>query len=174
MTKGWLIGGGVFLGALLIASVIVAMLDRDEPLPEGSPEAAVQSFLKAIEDENFEVAHSSLSDSLREDCPIEKFAGGNIRGDSKLRDNRITLERTKTVQDTVFVTVRVTQFHGSGPFGASESSFEHRFALRQEEGRWRFTEFPWPFFRCGPFEPVRVKPAAPPTPEPTPIPEPTS
>ena len=179
MSKAWLIGGGVFLGVLFVASVIVALLESEEPLPEGTPEAAVQSFLTATEDENLELAYSFLSKGLQEDCAVEKFVGGDVRAVDRLRDDRVTLESTATVKDTVFVTVRVTRFHGSGPFGASESSFEQRFALRQEgDGQWRFTEYPWPFFRCGPFSierPGSVPPRLDPTPirepRPTPVPE---
>ena len=104
------------------------------------------------------------------------FAGGNFPRRDRLRDDRVTLESTATVKETVFVTVRVTQFRGSGLFGASESSFEQRFALRQEDRQWRFTEYPWPFFRCGPFEPSEPEPSRPRPPEPTPTasPEPAS
>ena len=50
MTKLWLIGAGVLLGALLIAAVTVALLEQEDALPEGSPEAAVQSFLLSLEE----------------------------------------------------------------------------------------------------------------------------
>ena len=170
MTKGWLIGAGVFLGALLIAGVIAALLDREEAQLEGTPERTVQLFLEAVQDGDFELTHSFLSEGLREECAVEKFAGGNVPVVERLKNDRITLEGTATVKDTVFVTVRVTRFHGSGPFGASESSFEQRFALRQEGGQWHFTEYPWPFFRCGPFEPVKPAPVSSPTPTPSPIP----
>ena len=173
MSKGWLIGGAIFLGLLLIASVIVALLDKEETLPEGTPEATVQAFLKSVEDEDFELAYGFLSEELMQECTVERFAGGNAHARDRLKGDRITLEKTATVKDTVFVTVRVTRFHGSGPFGSSESSFDQRFALRQEEGQWRFTEYPWPFFRCGRFEPEPVRRVAP-TPEPTPTPSPAS
>jgi len=172
MSKAWLIGGGVFLGVLLVASVIVALLESEETLPEGTPEAAVQSFLTATEDENLELAYSFLSTDLQEDCAVEKFAAGDVRVTSGLRDARVTLEKRATVKDTVFVTVRVTHFRGSGPFDSQESAFEQRFALRRDGGgQWRFTEYPWPFSRCGPFSIERPGPV-PPRPDSTPIREP--
>ena len=154
MAKGWLIGAGIFLGAILIASIVVVILEKEEPLPVGTPEAAVQLFLKGVEDESFELAYGFLSSDLMVDCAVDEFFGttGGLR--DRLIDDRITLEGVKTVKDTAFVTVRFTRFHGTGPFGASESSYEQRFSLRQEDGEWRFTEYPWPFFRCGPFKPV--------------------
>ena len=170
MPKAWLIGGAVILVALLVVSVIVALLDREDTQPEGTPQRAVQLFLEAVQQEEFELAYSFLSEELKEECTVEKFVGGNFPKRDRLRDDRVTLESTATVKETVFVTVRVTQFRGSGPFGASESSFEQRFALRQEEGQWRFTEYPWPFFRCGPFEPVKPTREPSSTHTPTPVP----
>ena len=170
MSRNSLIGGGLFLAALLVASVVVALLEDEESFAEGSVEEAVQVYLKAVEDDDFETAYGSLSSKLKDECPIDEFAGGNIPTRSDLGDDRVTLEKTTTVKETVFVTVRVTRIRGSGPFGTSESSFEQRFSLRQEDGGWRFTEYPWPFFRCGPFKPE----PAPRPPTATPVPaEPT-
>ena len=172
MSRNWLIGGGLFLAALLVASVVVALLEDEESFAEGSVEETVQVYLRAVEDDDFETAHGLLSSELKDECPIDEFAGGNIPTRSDLGDDRVTLEKTTTVKETVFVTVRVTQLRGRGPFGTSESSFEQRFSLRQQEGDWRFTEYPWPFFRCGPFKP---EPAPrPPAPAASPLPvEPT-
>jgi len=172
MANRWLIGGAVFLGVLLVASIAVALLAGEEPPPEGTPEATVRHFLEALEDEDYELAHGFLSGELKEECTVEKFAGGNISMKDRLEDERVTLEGTSTVKDTVFVTVRVTRFRGGGPFGASESSYEQRFTLRREQGQWRFTEYPWPLFQCNPYEPL-PPPRAKPTPQP-PEPTPTS
>ena len=156
MAKGWLIGGAVLLGALLVASIVVALLEETELLPEGTASATVQRFLMAVEDEEFELAHGFLTEDLKAECPVDEFFGGTIRG---MRDNRITLVGTRTAGEAVFVTVRITEFHRGGePLGSSESSFEHRYSLRQQGDLWLFTEYPWPFFRCGPFKPQRAAP----------------
>ena len=168
MTKGWLIGGAVFLAVLLIASVVVAVLEREELLAEGTPEATVQSFLRAVQDEEFRLAHSFLSDDLKEDCAFDQFFSRTVSPRGPMGDDRITLERTKTEGDIAFVTVRVTQFHGRGLFETSESSHEQRLILREEDGQWRFTEYPWPFSQCGPYNPERRPP------EPVREPEPAS
>ena len=157
MTKAWLVGGIALLGALLVTSVIVALLEREEPLPEGTPEATVQRFLKAVEAEEFKLAHTLFGDDLKEHCRVETLFSGTPREESRLEDNRITLERTMIVDGIAVVTVRVTEFLGGGFFGSSESSFERRFTLRQEEGQWRFSEYPWPFSQCRSFEPVRPR-----------------
>ncbi len=177
MTKIWSIVAGGALVLLLAASVIVALLESEEPFEAGTPEAGVQDYLRAVEEDEFEEAYRVLSAELKQDCPIDVFAGGTVPTRINLRDDRVTLVKTTTVGDTMFVTVRVTQFHGDAPLSTSESSFEQRFSLRQEEGEWRFTEYPWPFRRCGPFKPEPARrpldparapelPAASPTPAP--------
>ena len=66
MPRAWLLGGAALLGVLLIGSVAVALLDEAEPLPEGTPEAAVQRYLKAAETEDYQLAYSLLSSTLQE------------------------------------------------------------------------------------------------------------
>ena len=170
MGKAWLVGGSVILAALLTAAIVVALLEREEPLDEGTPEAAVQSFLKAMQNDGPASAYDFFSAELRRDCSIEQFFGRGASPKDLLKNARITLEETATVDSATFVTVRIAQFYGNGPFGTSESSFRHRFTLRQEEGKWKFTEYPWPFYDCGPFRPElepRQKPALEPIQEPT-------
>ena len=153
MGKGWLIGGAVVLGALLVASIVVALMEDTELLPEGTASATVQRFFMAVEHEDFELAHAFLTEDLKAECPVDEFFGGTIRS---MRDNRITLVGTRTAAETVFVTVQITELHRAGPFGSSESSYEQRYSLRQEGRLWQFTEYPWPFFQCGPFKPQGV------------------
>ena len=125
-----------------------------------------------------ELAYGLLSEELRQECAIEKFAGAALPVVDRLEDDRVTLDSTRTVGDTVFVTVRVTRFHGSGPFGPSERSFRESFSLRRQEEEWRFSEYPWPFHGCGRLEPVRRPPEPAHTPAltatPTASPQPTS
>ena len=181
MARGWLIGVAALLGAVLVASIVVALLERELPLPEGTPEAAVQMFLSALEDDRHQVAYNLLSSDLKQACTAEEFATGSISAARRMKDDRVTLEGTTTVNDTVFVTIRVSRFRGGGPFVGSESAFEQRFALRKEEGKWRFSAQPWPYSYCPRAQPIPARPAPPvprPTlesavPTPTPSPEPT-
>ena len=76
MSNAWLIGGGAALAALLVASIVVAVIEDDHEFEPGSPEAAVQAFLRAVDSEDLESAYGLLSDALREQCSLEDFAGG--------------------------------------------------------------------------------------------------
>ena len=169
MPRAWLLGGAALLGVLLIGSVAVALLDEAEPLPEGTPEAAVQRYLKAAETEDYQLAYSLLSSTLRKHCTLEQFYGASLDHGDRIGDSRITLEDTDTLDDMAFVTVRITNVRGGGPFGTQESSFERRFTLGREDGEWRLTEAPWPYYRCDPPNPPSVVTDQP-TPEPAPVP----
>ena len=171
MSNTWLIGGGAALAALLVASILVAVIEGDHEFEPGSPEAAVQTLLRAVDSEDLESAYGLLSDPLREQCTLENFASGSSRPIRDFGNQRLVLEDTRTVGDTVFVDVRVTEFQG-GDFFGSHYSFEQQYALRLIDGQWRFSQYPWPFFQCGPFKPALEEPARPaptavvPTPEP--------
>ena len=172
MTKVWLIGGGAFLGILLVASVVLALTQQEDLLPLGSPEAAVQEFLKATEADDFQVSYDFLSKELKAECKLEDFAGQRRFDRRGTEDSRVTLEKTTTANGVTFVDVRITQFYGTGPFGSSESSRQERYSLRQEDGLWKFAAYPWPYYNCGPFKPVPEPVQPPPRPSPAPTPAP--
>ena len=187
MPKIWLIGGAALLAALLLASVVVALMEREEVFPKGTPESAVQRYLIAAEEEDFKTAHSLLSAELRGECSVEQLAGTPFGRYRDLADSRVTLEDTIYLNGAAVVVVRVTRISGSGPFGTYESQHEQRYSISQEDGEWRFTEYPWLHYDCARPPPVEVDRAppvevdrappvevdrAPPPPEHTPTPEP--
>ena len=53
MGKYWIIGSAAALALLLVASVIVALSESEETFAAGTPEMAVQSFIKAFEGEDY-------------------------------------------------------------------------------------------------------------------------
>ena len=172
MGKGWLIGGGVFLGALLVASVIVALLNNEESFDEDTPEATVQRYLKGIESRDIQITFDLLSEDLKRDCTLEDFGGNFSPFRERLTNDRVSLERTTMLDGTAFVTVRISNFSRNGPFGISEpfgnsdSSYTQNYTLKQEDGTWKFSEFPsYPghFFRC---DTLPARPVVPPPPPP--------
>ena len=148
MTKWWLIGAAAVLGVLLVVSIALALTTREAEFAPGTPEHAVQAFLRAAEDDDLETAYAMLSRELQEKCALRDFADGGRYRSSDDRDTRATLRETKIVDDVTFVSVRVTRFRSDGPFDSGESSFARRFALQQESGEWKFTEYPWPYDYC--------------------------
>ena len=148
MTKWWLIGAAVFLAVLLIASIVLALTSKEADFAPGTPEHAVQSLLRSVEADDIETAYAMLSQELQQKCELKNFADGGRYRSGDDRDIRATLRATKTIDDITFVNVEVTQFYGSGPFDSGESSYDRRFALQQEGGEWKFTDYPWPYDYC--------------------------
>lgn len=148
MGKWWLIGAAAIFAALLVASIALALTSRETEFAPGTPERAVQDLLRVVENEDIGTAYGMLSEELQEKCELKNYAdGGRYRFDDD-RDIRATLRETKIVDDITFVNVRVTRFRGGGPFDSGESTHDRQFALRQEGGEWRFTEYPWPYDYC--------------------------
>ena len=170
MTRLWLIGGGVFLGVLLIASVVLTFTQKEDLPPIGSPEAAVQNFLKAAQEDEYEVTYDFLSAELKLDCDLEDFVGQrrSVVDGMNVNDSRVTLQKTTTAGGVTFVDVKITQFYRTGPFGSSESSYQQRYSLQQENDLWKFSNYPWPYRHCGRNRPVPPSPPPPPRPSPAP------
>ncbi len=161
MNNYWLIGGAAVLGLLLIASVVAAVMQNETEFTPGSPEAAIQAYLRALDEDDLQAAYDSLSSELQERCSIEDMFGGRDSEWWRLDDSRITLADTRTVGDTTFVTVRIAQFRHGGPFDSSEYAFDEKFALKQFGEPWKFSENPWPRFSCLRRTPEPVRPVSP-------------
>tara|TARA_Y100000294_G_C8540649_1_gene331024 strand:+ start:161 stop:694 length:534 start_codon:yes stop_codon:yes gene_type:complete len=177
MGKVWMIGAASALGVLLLVSVVVALTERETDFEPGTPEATIQQFLKAMGQSEYESAYGMLASNLQVDCGPEQMFTARFAYDDRFENNRVTLEETHRIGESTFVTLRITEFRSDGPFGSSESSHEQRYALKSENGDWRFSEFPWPLYNCGSYKsesPVREIPVPSPTPTPTPVPTPTA
>jgi hypothetical protein len=146
MAKVWLIGVTVFVIALAVAGIVVALVTRSGGLlPADSPEGAVQRYLRALQDRDYEVAYGYLSSTSKNSCSLKEF----LRQASyrEVRDSHMTLEDTRRLDGTAIVSARVTVFDPEVPFAPSESSWEQTFELKLENGQWRVT---WPDYRCTP------------------------
>ncbi len=157
MTRWWLIGGGAFLGILLIASLVLAFTQDEQLLPLGTAEVAVQDFLYAAETDDIEVSYGYLSEELKAGCKLEDFVSRSPYEDQRIEDSRVTLDETNVVDDITFVDVKISQYY-PGPLSTTESTHKERFALTLEDGRWKFSRYPWPYNFCRSTVPVNMVP----------------
>ena len=148
MNNYWLIGGAAVLGILIVASIVVAILQKEAEFAPGSPESAVQAYLRALDEDDFQAVHDALSPELREKCSIEAMFGDIDIHSWRPEDKRITLEGARTLNDITFVEIRIVELRGGGPFGPSRHAFETTFALQQFDGEWKLSQNPLPYFRC--------------------------
>ena len=169
LSSRWLIGAAVAVAVLAVVSVVVVLAtgDNDETQPAGSPEAAVQDFLQAMQGGEYETAYAYLSPELQEDCTLTEF-----RRSSRFTEDstqRVLLESTREVTDGVEVRVSIV----SPPRGTvfqEEYSYTRVLLLQQIDGQqtggqqtggaWRFVDPPWPVEGCGRL-PQRVPAEAP-------------
>ena len=150
------VGAGLLLALLLLGGIAAALLEREASFPEGSVEATVQRYEKAIADGDWGAAHALLTDELQQACPLEKYSGMRRSG---YREQRVTLERSEEFGDSVAVTVKVTESDFEGPFGSSQWSYERRYSLIRDNGQWRFSNNPEPFYACPDADPPVVSAA---------------
>ena len=147
MSRLWLIGVAVFVGGLIVAGVIIAVVTTQgdvELLPAGTPEGSVQRYLLALQDHDYREAYGYLSASTTRTCDLEDFL--RFASDGELRGSQMTLEDTQRFDDSAIVTARVTVF-APDVFGPSEYSYDRTFNVRREQGQWRLV---WPDYRCPP------------------------
>ena len=148
MNRIWLIGAGVLLGAVVVASIVLELFDEPTEFPDNSPERAVQLYLEASNEGNYQRVHKTFIRSLRDSCSQQDLLRTSTYEREPLRDSRVTLERTDITDDSVLLSARVTRAGSNDFFAISEYSFKRVFTLKQEDGEWRFSEFPWPFENC--------------------------
>jgi hypothetical protein len=151
----WLVGAGLVILVFIIASVVVAMLNRPqtvELLPEGTPQGAVHRFLLAIQAGETRQAYDYLSSDLQDRCSFEHFRSVSQQHQTgyadRGRDIRVSLENVEDYNDGVAVRVRITEFNVSAPFNVNEWSYTQEYLLEEIDGQWRFVSEPWPVSWC--------------------------
>ena len=150
MERIGIIAAAAILVALLIAAVAVATLRGEAELDAGSPEAAVQRYLRALADRDFDAARDLWAPEVQERCAIEDIAVGNryeYELDS-LAEARITLDGVDVVGEVTNVRVSAAETRGGGLFGPSEYTRDMTFSLSQYDGRWRIVHHRDPWFEC--------------------------
>jgi len=169
----WLAVIGGIIALVVVASVLVLSSTRgEEEFADGSPEAAVQRYLRAVADRDATSALAMLTPEVEQRCGPFFRESITSRGDATFR---ATLEQTVPRGSVTEVRLKLTEMHGAPPFGGSEYSQSLIFELTKMGSDWRFTQPPWPLHcKFGP-EPLPARtPAPPPAATPTPTPAPRS
>ncbi|HEX5038702.1 MAG TPA: hypothetical protein VFW95_01025 [Candidatus Limnocylindria bacterium] len=137
------IGAGVI--ALVVVTLAVVLLTDDggrTSFAPDSPEAALQAYLAALEDEDVDVAYAAFSDDVRSRVNADAFereVGLRDAGSSDGPDTRYLVTASNVDGDTALVTVTVEEFYGDGLNG-STNRYDHEIHLVREEGAWHIDE----------------------------------
>ncbi|MBM4405767.1 MAG: hypothetical protein FJ039_06250 [Chloroflexi bacterium] len=151
MHRRWfLLGGGIFV-ALIAAAVIVglAMDPKEASYDPASPEGAVQGYLRALRDEEFERAKQYVDPAALERCRAGDV--WNRYQVEELEESTVTLRKATISGETALVTVEMKRDND----GVFDSGYSYRtdFRLTRRDGRWILggsspNTLPWPFFLC--------------------------
>jgi hypothetical protein len=135
-SRRWLFVSGLIIGVLVIVTVVLALATSsrgDEPLlPEDTPEGAVQRFLLAVRDGDYQTADSYLSSTIEREREYIFRPNRVSEGGWKA-----TLEDSVISGDEATVDVVIDVFRPSGPFSSSVSTYRTTFYLKKEAADWR-------------------------------------
>jgi hypothetical protein len=141
--RGLLLIGAGIVGLLLITIVVVILAGNvgEADIPPGSPQAAIQAYLAAFEDDNLELAHGFFSNAIREQWSLEDYRR-SVEGygmDRGGQARRVLFDRADETDGRVRVHLTVEEFYGDGLSGdVYRSSREIR--MVREEGAWRLDQ----------------------------------
>ena len=145
----WLLAVIAVVAVLAVVAVAIALTTGEDELDPGTPEGAVQAYLRAVADRDAEAAYAWFSSDLQDRCRISNVRDALQYGPE---DFRAQLNKVVPRDGTVDVFVEITQRYQGDLLGNS-SSFSQVFSLTEEDGAWRFVDASWPVY-CPP-EPVK-------------------
>lgn len=134
----------IVLGVVVVVAVVAVVVSasRDTtPHEEGTPAAAVHTYLSAVIDgDNQEAADLLAVDSP---CDVTDLDRADVPDDV-----RVVLRDTEVDGADAQVEVEVVMSSGD-LVGGSEHAEEHTFRLVGADGGWLITGVPWPAYDCG-------------------------
>jgi hypothetical protein len=148
----WLAGIATVVVALMVVSLAIGLTvgrGMAKSLPESEPEGIVQRYILAMQERDYQLAHSYFSQELKGSCTEEHLRMNGRWFAERSKDERIALTGKETLRDgRIEVRVQVTDVHVSPPFGVNEYGHEERYILKQEDSQWRLDDPPWPVGWC--------------------------
>jgi hypothetical protein len=129
----------LLLIALAVGSVALAQCREPPVLPDTSPTGVVYHYLAALDQENYDAAYSYLSSSTRAWISLDEFRRRSPRplGSPPGRTTSVSLSNERITGERARVTIAVTTFYPSGPFGGNEYTRSDELDLVREGGAWK-------------------------------------
>lgn len=132
---------GIVLLLIALAVGSVALAQRREPprLSDTSPTGVVYNYLAALDREEYETAYSYLSSSTRAWISLDEFRrrAPRLSMSPPGRTTSASLSNERITGDRARVTIAVTTFYPSGPFGGNEYTRTDELDLVREGGAWK-------------------------------------
>jgi hypothetical protein len=134
----------IVVGACVVIAVLAAVFAATRPSARfggGTPEVAVQGYLRAVMDGDSEKAAGFLAPDTA--CGITDLDRVDLADSA-----RVSLVDSATDGTMARVRVRVSFSMGGGPFETANSE-NQTFRLTRSSGKWLLSGVPWPLFECG-------------------------
>ena len=133
--------------ALLLAGAAFAVVASRRPeasFPPGSPEEAVATYLRLLQDGRLDEAFALTAFAEERDRHGPGTREGFVERFGRWSEtpHRVTLLRASTAGDGATVTVEISASRPGGvggPFSAPESTAQQTFTLARRDGAWRIT-----------------------------------
>jgi hypothetical protein len=138
------IGIGVLaVAALGAAVVLLAEGRRPASFEPGTPQAAMQEYLAAWQDDDYEAAYRSFSDEIRADTSLEEYES-QLRnfGDPYGPESDVAVYIDKAEGDDAQVTLYLTveQYYGDGGLGGGSYRSQHTVRMIHQADGWKIDE----------------------------------
>lgn len=114
------IAGGIAVTVVVAVLIVVVLGDRPPaPFPPGTPEAALQGYVSAWEDEDLEAAYAYFSTGVKATLPFDEYRQavrdqGNFSGGPQQR--RVTVDRVELDGERAEVYLSIEYSFDGGPF----------------------------------------------------------
>ena len=140
------IGGGILaLVVLAVAIVLLAEARGPSSFEAGSPEEAMQRYLAAWEERDYEAAYGFFSEEIRADATLDQYESqARSYGEGNIGNGETATYIDDAVGEGDEVTLHLTveQFYGDGGLGGGGNSFRTQRAIRmvREADGWKIDE----------------------------------
>ena len=158
------IAGGIVATVVIAVLIVVVLGDRPPPaFPAGTPEAALQGYVAAWEDEDLEAAYAYFSTSVKGTVPFDQYRQaardqGTFSGGAP-QQRRVTIDKVELDGERAEVYLSIEySFEGGLPFGGGYRD-TRTIHLVKEANDWKIDEallglepgpFPGPGFEIPP------------------------
>lgn len=137
-----------FYLAVLVATIFAIALifaissgSNVKTLQSGTPEATIQSYLKALNDGRNEDGSSYFSTSSK--CSVEDIDRAYVDRNALIIFDKTTF----TSDDSAIVYISIQR--NDAPLMADPYTESQNYRLIKEAGAWKISGIPWPLYECG-------------------------
>jgi hypothetical protein len=134
---------GLTLGGLIVLAVLAALLvgaPDEKEFPEGTPERAIQDYVRAVRERDRETAYAFFSTAAQRDMSFEEFSSYVSGPSDPFENRRIRLKDSEVDGERATLTLVIESFDDGSLFDSKRYEYERTVALVREEGVWKIDE----------------------------------